>query len=63
MLIRLTPADEARAWEIFTRDRDKHFSITGCTSFALMKHLGIGSAVAIDEDFRAFGIPCLPGGD
>jgi len=62
-VFRLTPADEAGAWEIFTRYRDKRFSFTDCTSFALIKRLAIGSAVAIDDDFRAFGIPCLPGGD
>ena len=59
-VLRLTPADEARAWEIFARYRDKGFSFTDCTSFALMKSLGIASAVALDEDFRAFGILCLP---
>lgn len=62
-IFRLTPADEAGAWEIFTRYRDKRFSFTDCTSFALIKRLGIDSVVAIDEDFRAFGIPCLPGDD
>ena len=59
-VFRVTPADEARAWEIFARYRDKGFSFTDCTSFALMKRLGIASAVALDEDFRAFGILCLP---
>lgn len=59
-LIRLRPADEAAAWEIFTRYRDKTFSFTDCTSFALIKRLGLAGAVAIDDDFRAFGIPCLP---
>ena len=58
--LRLTPADEARAREIFARYRDKGFSFTDCTSFALMKRVGIASAVALDEDFKAFGIPCLP---
>ena len=52
--------DEARAWEIFTRYRDKSFSFTDCTSFAMMQRLKIDSAVAIDDDFRAFGLNCLP---
>jgi uncharacterized protein len=52
--------DEARAWDIFTRYRDKSFSFTDCTSFAVMQRLKIASAVAIDEDFRAFGMNCLP---
>jgi uncharacterized protein len=52
--------DETRAWEIFTRYRDKSFSFTDCTSFAVMQRLKIDSAVAMDDDFRAFGMNCLP---
>lgn len=52
--------DEIRAWEIFTRYRDKSFSFTDCTSFAIMERLKLDSAVAIDDDFRAFGMNCLP---
>ena len=52
--------DETRAWEIFTRYRDKSFSFTDCTSFAMMERLTLDSAVAIDDDFRAFGMNCLP---
>lgn len=52
--------DETRAWEIFTRYRDKSFSFTDCTSFATMQRLKLDSAVAIDDDFRAFGMNCLP---
>ena len=62
-VLRLTPGDEIGAWEIFTRYRDKSFSFTDCTSFSLMKRLSIASAIAIDDDFKAFGIPCLPQGD
>jgi uncharacterized protein len=56
----ITRRDEVRAWEIFVRYRDKAFSYTDCTSFAAMRRLGIDTAVAIDEDFRAFGLACLP---
>jgi predicted nucleic acid-binding protein len=59
-LVGITRRDEARAWEIFTRYRDKSFSYTDCTSFAIMQRLGIGTAIAIDEDFRSFGLACLP---
>lgn len=59
-LLTVNRPDEARAWEIFTRYRDKNFSYTDCTSFAIMQRLKIDSAVAIDEDFRAFGLNCLP---
>ena len=59
-LVRITHADERRAWQIFTRYRDKSFSFTDCTTFAAMQRLGIDTAVAIDEDFRSFGLTCLP---
>ena len=52
--------DQSRAWEIFTRYRDKSFSFADCTSFATMQRLKLDSAVAIDDDFRAFGMTCLP---
>ena len=57
---RVDKLDENRAWEIFTRYRDKSFSFTDCTSFSIMQRLKIDTAVAIDDDFRAFGLNCLP---
>ena len=59
-LVWITRPDERRAWEIFSRFRDKAFSYTDCTSFAAMERLKLKAAVAIDEDFRAFGLQCLP---
>lgn len=54
-IVRVTPADEERAWAIFRQHPDKRFSFTDCTSFAIMKRLGIGTAFAFDDDFRQFG--------
>lgn len=59
-LIELTPKDKKNAWKIFRQDSDKSFSFTDCTSFALMDRLRIPSAVAIDRDFRAYGVTCIP---
>lgn len=59
-LVHITRSDERRAWEIFTRYRDKSFSYTDCTSFAAMQRLRLDAAVAIDDDFRSFGLICLP---
>jgi hypothetical protein len=59
-LVAITRRDENRAWEIFTRYRDKSFSYTDCTTFAAMQRLRIDTAVAIDDDFRSFGLACLP---
>ncbi|MEK7762694.1 MAG: PIN domain-containing protein [Nitrospirota bacterium] len=54
-IVRVTPADEAKAWAIFRQYPDKRFSFTDCTSFAIMKRLAIGTAFAFDDDFRQFG--------
>jgi predicted nucleic acid-binding protein len=54
-VIRVTQADEEKAWGIFRQYPDKRFSFTDCTSFAIMKRLGIGTAFAFDDDFRQFG--------
>ncbi|MGQ0544029.1 MAG: type II toxin-antitoxin system VapC family toxin [Betaproteobacteria bacterium] len=59
-LLAITRGDEARAWEIFLRYRDKSFSYTDCTSFVLMRRLGVDTAVTLDRDFRSFGFTCLP---
>jgi len=51
----VTPRDEREAWATFQRYRDKQFSFTDCSSFALMQRHGIPSAFAFDEDFRQIG--------
>ncbi len=53
-LIRVTVQDEKRAWEIFVKHRDKGFSFTDCTSFAVMERLGITEAFAFDEHFEQY---------
>lgn len=52
--IRVTPEDERWAWEIFRQHQDKRFSFVDCTSFAIMKRIGMQIAFAFDEDFRQF---------
>lgn len=59
-LERVTPKDEAAAWSIFDKYRDKRFSFTDCTSFALIQRLALPLSLAIDSDFRSFGLHCLP---
>lgn len=56
----VTPKDEETAWSIFERYEDKRFSFTDCTSFALVQRLKVRICLAIDSDFRAFGLHCLP---
>ena len=56
----VTLIDETAAWAIFSRYSDKCFSFTDCTSFALVKRLGIALCLVIDADFRAYGLHCIP---
>ena len=49
-----------RVWSIFTRFRDKSFSFTDCTSFAVMERSKLDCAAAIDDGFRAYGVRCVP---
>jgi len=45
----------AQAWGLFQRYRDKAFSFTDCTTFALMTRLRIAAAFAFDIHFRQYG--------
>ena len=54
-LVRLTKADESRAWEIFVQYEDKGFSLTDCTSFAIMECLKINTAFVFDDHFIQYG--------
>ncbi len=54
-VIPITAGDELKAWILFQRYSGKRFSFVDCTSFALMKRLGIPAAFAFDEDFRQIG--------
>jgi predicted nucleic acid-binding protein len=61
-LVRLTADDEQRAWTIFGRRLGQHFSFTDCTSFALMRRLGITEVAALDDNFAREGFTVLPAG-
>jgi uncharacterized protein len=54
-LVRLTEEDEAKAWRIFRQYKDKGFSFTDCTSFALMERLDIDTVFAFDDHFVQYG--------
>ena len=56
--IRHERAERARA--IFFRYRDKDFSFTDCTSFALMRELRLRQALTTDAHFKQAGFQMLP---
>ena len=56
----ITKADQQKAWALFLKYSDHCFSFTDCTSFVVTQRLQVGTAIAIDSDFRAYGLHCLP---
>ena len=46
---------EEKAFQILKRFKDKDFSFTDCTSFALMESRALGTAFGFDDHFRQFG--------
>jgi predicted nucleic acid-binding protein len=59
-LVRVTAADERAAWDLFIDRSDKSYSYTDCTSFVLLRRLGVEQVAALDEDFRREGFDVRP---
>jgi predicted nucleic acid-binding protein len=60
-LLEIDSALRERAWTLFRRFDDQTFSLTDCTSFALMQSLGVDDAFTFDrKDFTAAGFVPLP---
>lgn len=55
-VLKVGDIDVVQAWQIFRRYRDKEFSFTDCTSFALMRRLQIPAAFAFDIHFHQYGL-------
>ena len=55
LLHRVTVEDESKAVEILKAFKDKDFSYTDATSFAVMERLGINTAFAFDDHFMQYG--------
>jgi hypothetical protein len=60
-LVRVTPNDEQAAWRLFLDRPDKDYSFTDCTSFVLVRRLGLRRVVATDADFQREGFDVVPG--
>ena len=59
-LIRITAKDEQNAWSLFCNRTDQSYSFTDCTSFELMRRLGLDTALTLDSDFSTEGFQVLP---
>lgn len=59
-LLRISADDETAAWNLFLDRPDKEYSFTDCTSFVLMRRLGLQQAASLDRDFQREGFEVLP---
>jgi uncharacterized protein len=53
-------AEEAVIWRLFLDRPDKRYSLTGCSSFVIMRRLGITEAITTDTHFSQEGFVVLP---
>lgn len=54
-VLRVAEKEERMAKKIFIRYKDKGFSFTDCTSFALIEGHSIDAVLSIDEHFEQYG--------
>jgi predicted nucleic acid-binding protein len=59
-LIRVDASLQEDAWRLFLERSDQPYTFTDCTSFALMRRLGIREAIALDGDFVREGFIVRP---
>ncbi len=59
-IIAVNGDDENRAWEIFLKYKDKDFSYTDCTSFAVMQRLKLDTAFSFDSHFQTMKFTVVP---
>ena len=57
---RIDPPRARKALTVFFRWRDKPFSFTDCTSFSVMRELGLLRALTTDRHFRQAGFEIVP---
>ncbi|MBU1704133.1 MAG: PIN domain-containing protein [Nanoarchaeota archaeon] len=50
-----------KTWDIYQKYTDKEWSFTDCSSYVLMKGLGIQKGASFDPHFSQFGLEVLPG--
>lgn len=58
--VRVFAFDEKRAWKYFVDLLGRGTSFTDCTSFAVMKRLGIDAVFTFDKGFAKAGFKTLP---
>lgn len=60
-VVAVTPTDEERAWDIFSKYLDQDFSLVDCTSFAVMERMKLSTAFGFDRHFSVMKYAVVPG--
>lgn len=55
VLYRVNVEDENKAWDILKTHKDKDFSYTDATCFAIMERIEIKTVFAFDEHYKQYG--------
>ena len=61
-LVRVDQGIWEEAWQLFKRYDDKEWVFTDCTSFVVMRQIGLQRAFAFDRHFTQAGFQCWPHG-
>lgn len=59
-VVRIDAEKFRAALELFEHSRDKRWSFTDCTSFLVMRELGLAQAFSFDRNFEEAGFARLP---
>lgn len=59
-VVYIQQVDERQAWEYFEKLPGRGISFTDCTSFSVMKRLGVETAFTFDGDFISAGFTLVP---
>lgn len=59
-IVAVTSQDRQAAWQIFKKFKDQKLSFTDCTSFAVMKRLGLRQVLTVDKHFQVMGFSLVP---
>jgi predicted nucleic acid-binding protein len=58
-IVQIDPTTQAEAWDMFAKWGASGANAVDCSSFALMRRLGIRKALTFDQHFRAAGFTTL----
>ena len=59
-LVHISPVLESVAWSIFEKYADQDFSFVDCTSFAVMRDMGLSEVFTADHHFATMGFILTP---